>query len=262
MLRKIILPFITGGMIFSGCINVNQRSNMTNQLLIHDKSTACSYAVSQTDLSRVATDISAIQTNLSSCAIPFLSRQISPKEIWAIDFDDVTLKLDSAMPEYPDHYANQRKFSAVIDAKTGLIIQVTCTFRGERGNMCPEPSVTSSEKQLQEDKELYCGLPTVKPKITFLKALDIVLSNGGGSPFEAKEIDGLYVMYSRNGSLPKPMWVITLRGLPPITVTGPPGARQRPSIPVWQRNHMRSVIDAMTGQCLFSTNTPHPDQTP
>jgi hypothetical protein len=82
-----------------------------------------------------------------------------------------------------------------------------------------------------------------------------VLSHGIGSPFLAKEIHGVYVMHSRMGSTPRPVWAITLRGLPPMAARGSYGD----TIPVWQRNHMRNVLDARSGEVLFATNSPQPE---
>ena len=85
-------------------------------------------------------------------------------------------------------------------------------------DMRPEPNATSAQAQLEATGERYLAFPTIDPKITFLDALDVVLSSGIGSPFHAKEIDGLYVMHSKGESDPRPAWVITLRGLPPMEV--------------------------------------------
>src|SRR5260370_41080485 len=55
----------------------------------------------------------------------------------------------------------------------------------------------------------------------FGEGVFIELLHGGlGSPFEAKEIHGAYVLHSRMASKPRPAWAITLRGLPPIPAKG------------------------------------------
>jgi hypothetical protein len=82
-----------------------------------------------------------------------------------------------------------------------------------------------------------------------------VLNKGIGSPFMAKEIYRNYVVQSRGASPRRAVWVVTLRGLPPIPSHGPQGD----SIPVWQRNYMRNVVDDETGVNLFATNGPHPE---
>jgi hypothetical protein len=61
-------------------------------------------------------------------------------------------------------------------------------------------------------------------------------------------------MQSRRGSPRLPAWVVTLRGLPPLEAHGAGGA----AVPIWQRNHMRNVVDAIMGRVLFATNTPQP----
>ena len=121
--------------------------------------------------------------------------------------------------------------------------------------MRPLPSGEAGEAQLRGQQEIYLGLPTTEPRIKFLDALDLILSKGVGSPFLAKEIHGVYVLDSRMKSPARAVWAITLRGLPPIPVDGPHGD----TVPAWQRNHMRNVLDDATGEVLFATNSPQPD---
>jgi hypothetical protein len=118
--------------------------------------------------------------------------------------------------------------------------------------MRPLPSGASAQEQLQAEKEIYHQFPLEDPKVSFLDALDIVLTEGIGSPFVAKAIHGVYVMHSRMDSRPRPVWAITLRGIPPLPARG----EYADTIPVWKRNHIRNVVDAMTGENLFATNSP------
>jgi len=61
---------------------------------------------------------------------------------------------------------------------------------------------------------------------------------------------------------PHPVWAITLRGIPPRPLKGKPLAFHHipddELIPVWVRNHIRNVVDAVTGQVLFATDCPQP----
>ena len=125
--------------------------------------------------------------------------------------------------------------------------------------MRPEPNAVSAERQLRASGEIYLGFPDVPPSINFLDALDIILKDGVGSPFSAKEIDALYVMYSRRNSKPCRAWVITLRGIPPLPVSIPPGASREIAEQVWGYNHIRTVINDETGKILLMTNWPQPD---
>lgn len=184
---------------------------------------------------------------------PFLSKELIGRKVWRVEVDNVSLKLRSAVPGFKDHYL--RKFVVILDAATGEVRKVVSKFHGNAPEMRPEPAPARAESQLRASQEIYHGWPEEPPQISFLEALDAVLSGGIGSPFEAKEIIGVYVLESKMGSEPRPVWAITLRGIPPLQGHGP-GAD---TVPVWQRNHIRNVVDARTGKCLFATNVPQPD---
>ena len=122
--------------------------------------------------------------------------------------------------------------------------------------MLPAPRAYGGEARLWgAGYEIYHGFPAEPPKISFLDALDAI----GGHPLLAKEIYALYVMESEMKSQPRPVWAITLRGIPPLHfITVPPGVSQDKLPPIWQRNHFRYVVNAVTGKVLFATNSPQP----
>ncbi|HUT28466.1 MAG TPA: hypothetical protein VMX13_01645, partial [Sedimentisphaerales bacterium] len=118
------------------------------------------------------------------------------------------------------------------------------------------------EAQFRGMKEVYHGFPPTPPKINLLDALDAVLGHGIGSPFVAKEIYAVYVMHSEKGAPPRPVWAITLRGIPYRHLKGKPlhliDVPDEEIAPTWQRNRIRNVVDAVTGQVLFATSSPTP----
>ncbi|NIP25051.1 MAG: hypothetical protein GWN67_14770 [Phycisphaerae bacterium] len=192
---------------------------------------------------------------------PFLHRQINGKKnVWRIKIKNVRLKLKSAIPGFKDRYL--RTFEVLIDPNTGHLLRITSTCDVNDPNMLPEPPAKEAEIQLMRMGEIYHGFPAEPPKINFLDALDAVLSKGIGSPFLAKEFYGLYVMESRGSAQPRPVWAITLRGIPPRPLKAIPTAfRHLPDdelVPVWVRNHIRNVVDDVTGQVLFATSCPQP----
>jgi len=205
-----------------------------------------------TGLDKLTSEIVARRLVLSTSSLPFLWREVVAKPAWEVTFFHAALKLKSAVPNFQDRYP--REFTVVMLEDSGQLVSVTSLYKGEAPEMRAPASADSAQKQLQNDEEVYTGLPKDDPKIRFLDALDAILSKGSGSPFMAKAIEGVYVMESRMGSSPRAVWVITLRGLPPFSAHGP----HADSVPIWQRNHMRNVVDAQTGDWLFATNSPQP----
>ncbi len=220
---------------------------------IMDDVAALKRAGELTELNVVSEKSAAERVTVNSDNTPFLWRQRIGKRAWLVTFVNVSLKLPSAIAGYRDPY--RRQFDVLLDEDSGELLSITSLFRGAAPDMRPQPSGEVAERQLSAEKETYEGVPAEDPRVTFLGALDIILSKGMGSPFLAKEIFAVYVMEARMGSPARPVWAITLRGIPPISAHGP----YADEVPVWQRNHMRNVIDAKTGEFLFATNSPQPE---
>ena len=226
---------------------------MTQYHPVANESEAITEASRLTGLDTLTRKITAHQFTVHDDRTPFLWRQFEGKQCWKVEFDEVSLKLASAIPGYKDKHV--RKFSVLLDGATGALMEVLSLFHGTDPEFRPQPSGASAEAQLSRQQEIYHGLPEKPPRLTFLQALDVVLTKGIGSPFLAKEISASYVMHSRPNSPLRAAWVITLNGLPPIPVDGPHGD----TVPVWLRNHMRNVVDDATGKNLFGTNSPQPE---
>ena len=187
---------------------------------------------------------------------PFLSSRIrSLGDAWDVRLADVSLNLPSALPGFEDPY--RRTFTVRVGGGTVLGIRSRSSI--PLPELRPRATAQVAEPQLRDGGEYYLGLPAARPGITFLQAVDRVLGEGIGSPLMAPEIDGLYVEHARQNEAPTRAWVIELRGLPPFPIKGPRGADSN-LVPAWQRNHMRNVVDAQTGQVLFANNTPQPEE--
>ncbi len=181
---------------------------------------------------------------------PFVWRELIGAAAWRVEFADVRLDIKAAAEGVKDKF--RRTFVVLLLEETGRVWSVRSIWPEPVPELKPEPPPDVAEAQMRPEKDLYVGLPDANPRINFLDALGIVLNNGVGSPFQAKEIDAVYVMESERSSVPRPVWAITLRGIPPLPVSDP-------SIPVWQRNRMRNVVNVTTGKLLFATNSPQPN---
>ncbi len=226
---------------------------MPDQHSISSETEAIARAARLTGLDALTKKITASRVVVEDERTPYLWEQYTGQHAWRVEFADVFLHFKSAVPDFADRY--KRKFSVLLDEHTGQLISIVCRFEGQDPDLHEQPSGASAERQLKAEDEFYYGLPTEQPKLTFLAALEIVLNKGIGSPFLAKEIYANYVIQSRGEAPRRNVWVVTLRGLPPIPSHGPRGV----SSPAWHRNYMRNVVDDETGVNLFATNVPHPD---
>ncbi len=174
---------------------------------------------------------------------PFFSKQLTGRSAWEVELGPIRLPLKSATPGYVDPYA--RRFMVRIDAATGQILSIHAPYAGTDPDLLPAPPADAAEEQLRAEGEIYLAFAPEAPRLSLLEALDRVLTEGIGSPFLAKEISATCVLHSKMGSTPRLVWVITLRGLPPMPARG----QHADKIPVWQRNHMRNVLDATEAAC-------------
>ena len=109
----------------------------------------------------------------------------------------------------------------------------------------------AAEQMYRSGHEKYHGFPDNPPAVTLMAALDSI-QRGGGNPLIAKQIVGDYVMWSRIGKweVPRAVWAITLRGVPPLHARGDE---------IHGNSAARYIVDATTGEYLCASNTPHPD---
>jgi len=154
-----------------------------------------------TELDTLTQTIAARQLIIRDDRTPFLWRQFEGKPCWEVNFDGVSLRLRSAISGFRDKYA--RRFSVLLDGTTGQLIRIVSPFEGQDPDFRPQPSGAAAEAQLRGQDEIYEGLPPHPPRLTFLAALDVELTQGIGSPFLAKEIYASYVTHSRAGASPR-----------------------------------------------------------
>jgi hypothetical protein len=230
-----------------------ERTDMPNRHPISTADQAIAQASRLTGLQTLTDKITAHPVTISDERTPYIWKEYNGRQGWHVEMAEVALRFKSALPSATDRY--QRKFVVLLDAGTGHLVSVVSHYDGKDPDLRDQPSGAAAEMQLGAEDEIYYGLPDQAPRLTFLQALETVLNKGIGSPFLAKEIYGNYVLHSRAGSPQRRVWVITLRGLPPIPARGEHGN----SVPAWQRNHMRNVVDDETGTNLFATNSPQPE---
>ncbi len=182
---------------------------------------------------------------------PFLADSLNGREAWKVRFDQVDIRTPLAITRNDDLW-DKRDFEVVLNRLGGQII----TIRSVSGapSLWPELSADSAARQLlNEGGERYLGLVDSLPKITFIEALNAAV---GGKPLVAEEIIGQCVMYSRKGEKPRPVWIITTRGVPPIELTH---YSHRTSKGV--KDRYRCVVDATTGEWEMLTTELRPDPT-
>lgn len=181
---------------------------------------------------------------------PFLSGQVIGRPVWHVVISDWKLQLKSAPPEVKDSYA--RTFDIFLGAEDGRLLKIVSRWPEGVPPIPPEPGPASYTDQMRRSgDEKYHGFPEEDPLINFLDALDTIFK-GGRNPLRAEQIVGQYVIWSRMGRVPKPVWVITLRGTESLWESAYPGAS------VNARNHLRHIVDPRTQKWMCASSTPQP----
>ena len=191
---------------------------------------------------------SITEARADEAQIPFLNKSLENRVGIKVALTPGKLNLGPSGVPSGDKY--ERRFVVLLDAAANTVLNVRSIFAGDATEMRAEPSPSEAERQLRLDYESYISFPKEAPTVTLLHALEVVSSQGVGDPYSAKEIDAWYINFSRKNSTPTPTWVITMRGLPPFI-----SKRNRPER---ERNHMRNMVDAITGKFLYASNGPHP----
>jgi hypothetical protein len=119
------------------------------------------------------------------------------------------------------------------------------------------PSLAVEEREMKRISELFLAIPTDAPKITAVDAISKAMATS-----EAKQIIVYYVIDAfrdpKPGSLyahSRAVWIVQAWGIPPLHLPIPEGASPA-SIAANTLDHLRTRIDAKTGELLDADSTP------
>lgn len=197
-----------------------------------------------------ASRMAASLVRLTQDNTPFLSDALVGRDLWHIGLRDFSFQLKSVPEGYKD--TKTRTADIYLDPINGRFLKLRTRWpEGER-KMPPEVSAEAgAEQMLQSGRKRYHGFPTDDPEISLLDALDSIL-RWGGDPFAAKQVVVHYVIWSRMGREPRPVWAVMLRGVPVI--------KPLPGTPDDALAQYTYIVDAETGQLMLVTNTPRPER--
>ena len=183
-------------------------------------------------------EIAQVVTMVDSLT-PFLTDSIDGRRAWLVTLQDVQLHFGPPVAKRDIYPAFD--FRIYIDSTNGVLLRMYSRSKQPRSNnYMPRAPLATAEHQLRNmSGEVYYGFAPFPPRMTFVEAI-----HRGISPpfFTASEADMLYIRHSLKGE-PGPAWVIHLYGCYP----DPHGI-----------DHMRNVINAITGNRTIAVNVPLP----
>jgi len=189
--------------------------------------------------------------SLEKSSIPYLAAQVVKKALWRVELKGPGLQLASSPPGFQDRY--ERTWDIYLDPVAGNLVRIETQWPSGQPRMEDELDADQAAAQMSASgNEKYWSFPAEAPQITLIDALD-AMQRGGGNPLIAKQIIADYVLWSRFGErwqAARPVWAVTLRGVPPPRRRGTTNKRD---------SSERYVVDAKTGELLCVTNVPHRD---
>jgi len=178
-----------------------------------------------------------------SDSTPFLHAQVSGRRHWKMQFSNL---------EFPTQGTDQEPLTLadvtmLIDSATGALVSLI----SEPGILGPsevgEMTVEYAEESLRQDGDEYLSFLPGPPTIGFCDAGLACFK----SPFNAKRIEAFPVLL-RTGRDTLEVWIINLYGIPPMSPLRGPD----PALPLYQRNHIRQIVDAHSGRLLITSTSP------
>jgi len=180
--------------------------------------------------------------------VPFIGPGVE-RAVWRVRIDNVKIEGPDGNRTMTNPYI--RRLTVFLSPDKGQVMKVVSN-RAEHCRAKPFPSVESEERQMKQIQQVFTGVPEGKPGITLMQAIPKAVGWG-----TATRIIAYYVLeeYGTPKTKPRPVWVIHARGMPPFPTHGPSSDK----VPVDSRNHMRTVMDADTGEFRGADTIPQPD---
>jgi hypothetical protein len=185
--------------------------------------------------------------------VPLSEYDGTPRSCWKIDYKEISFSpLETAAKV-------SMSCSVVLDATTGELIEVCLNSGRQNTDFVASPTGELARCRLAESGEHYRQLVSEPPRVTFIDALKQIETSGFVRLEDSNTVEAVLVMHEWLEHAVRPVWAIVFNGLPPWPVEPPPGTAAS-DVPVWQRNHLRHVIDASNGEVLFATTIPQPEE--
>ena len=194
-----------------------------------------------------ALSVQGVET-LVDTTTPFVHEQLNGRRVWRVELASLRVVEQGAVS---DDSLSVRDFTVFVDSASGIVLRAIARGPHYNPRVISHPSATSAEKDISRSTEAYTGVPTISPMVPLNKALE-------WSTIPARlsmeiTVDYLLVSYSVGRDKGEhAAWVVNMNGGFTYPLDCSRGEYERAC------SHYRVVVDAVTGECLMSTNIPFP----
>jgi len=184
------------------------------------------------------------QVKVKGRLVPFIGPEVE-QTVWRVRIDNV--KIQGRDHDRILTNPHIRTLTVFLDPQTGQVMKVVSN-RAKQCQAKPFPSVRSEERQMGQISQTFSGVPAAGPGVALMQALPN--ARGWGN---ATQIIAYYVIekWSVPQTAARPVWIVHERRIPPF--------RQKPGLSVDAVNHLRTILDAETGEFISADTVPQPD---
>ena len=174
---------------------------------------------------------------------PFLHDQIDGRAVWRTSVKQMPLA-----SSLESRYDYRKDWEIFIDSTTGQFLMAVGKAPGSDTLLTRLPTIEEAEAQLAYASEEYASLPAEPPGVSLFDALE----TAHRPHTSVHQIFAWYTMNARRESPPKAVWIIYMRSTSVICGIGLPEEDRYVGM------NMRTLIDAQTGELMYSMNRPFP----
>jgi hypothetical protein len=194
-----------------------------------------------------ALSVGGVET-LVDTTTPFVHEQLNGRRVWRVELASLRVVEQGAVS---NDSLSVRDFTVFVDSASGVVLKAVARGPHYNPRLISHPSVTSAEKDLSCSFESYTGVPAIPPGVSLKEALERATIPARLSMEII--VDYLLVSYSVSSKKGEhAAWVVNMNGGFTYPLDCSRGKYERAC------SHYRMVVDAVTGECLMSTNIPFP----
>ncbi len=193
---------------------------------------------------------------------PFAREALNNREVYKVHFESVPLDFRRVWGDRIIGALVERDFDVTVDAKTGVVLVIELETDSLEAKLASGeiriPSAEVAERQLGGG--MFYGFPSENPPVSFIEIMHKL-----NSPLKAEKIKAVYAdtspihdkyveKYGNHNSRTtcQNAWLVDMWG-----GAGLPHSGSFPTLKPYQKNHIRTLLDADTGRLLWETDVPY-----
>ncbi len=240
LFAALVFPLRTGGIV-GNANNAGPKPSLSSSDIAISRAMAYTGFAKTQEFSLSKGNVEAVLTTPGEAAVKLMKDKSAGDSLWQVTLRDVRFTLiDKSRPFREQQH---RDFTIWLDAVTGKLIRIHSRLVDTAGSVPRMPFYPELERLLVGNiNDIYYGYPDTLPVLTLYD----ILQTAGSEPFNRKEITAYYVIQSRMGANPRPVWILDIGGVAPMERPNGGGSKTD-----WDINHMQRTLDPSSGAAFW-----------